>query len=143
MSGAAPRPRWLVATVAGLGVMIVWTLVVKYLAPLHWYWAERLAGREIAGAPVMWDLWPLAHAAMAVGLWRGARWAWPFGVAVSAVEVAVVATKFYLYLRAPQLDFWRLLWFSNKVYVIVFFACALYVLLGPGRAHFANAKSAP
>lgn len=143
MTGVAPRPRWLVATVAGLGVMIVWTLVVKYLAPLHWYWAERLAGREIARPPVMWDLWPLAHAAMAVGLWRGARWAWPFGVAVSAVEVVVVAAKFYLYLRAPELDFWRLLWFTNKVYVIVFFACALYVLLGPGRAHFARAPSAP
>lgn len=142
MTRTAERPRWLVATVAGLGVMIVWTLGVKYLVPLHWFWAERLAGRELAAAPVMWDLWPLAHAVMAVGLWRRTPWAWGFGVAVSAVEIAVVATKFWFYLRAPELDFWRLLWFTNKVYVILFFACALYVLLGPGRAHFARAADA-
>jgi hypothetical protein len=142
VSGETARPRWLVATVAGLLVMIVWTVVVKYVAPLHWFWAERLAGRAIAAPPVMWDLWPLAHAAMAVGLWRGARWAWGFGVAVSAAEIAVVATKFFFYLRAPELDFWRLLWFTNKLYVILFFACALYVLLGgPGRAHFARAEA--
>lgn len=26
-----------------------------------------------------------------------------------------------------------LLWFTNKVYVLVFFLCLLYVLLGPGK----------
>jgi len=113
--------------------MIVWTLVVKYLVPLHWFWAERLAGRETATAPVMWDFWPLVHAALAVTLWRRASGAWAFGVAVAAAEIAVVATKFFFFLRAPELGFWRLLWFTNKLYVLVFFACLLAVLLGPGR----------
>lgn len=135
------RPAWLVAAVAGLGVMIVWTLVVKYLVPLHWFWAERLAGGAIDRPPVMWDLWPLVHAALAAALWRRASWAWRFGVAVAAAEIAVVATKFALYLRAPDLGFWRLLWFSNKLYVIVFFAWLLAVLLGPGRRHLAAAEA--
>jgi hypothetical protein len=134
---APARPGWLVATVAGLGVMIVWTLGVKYLVPLHWFWAERLAGREAAEAPVMWDLWPLVHAALAVALWRRWRRAWAFGVAVAAAEIAVVTTKFYFYLRAPELGFWRLLWFTNKLYVLVFFGCLLYVLLGPARRQLA------
>ncbi|HEX9799135.1 MAG TPA: hypothetical protein VGC00_03090 [Thermoanaerobaculia bacterium] len=132
MSRTGARPGWIVATVAGLGVMIVWTLLVKYLVPLHWSWAERLAGRT-AAAPVMWDLWPLAHAALAAALWRRTRWAWRFGVVVAAVEVAVVASKLALFLRAPELDFWHLLWFTNKLYVLAFFACLLSVLLGPGR----------
>ena len=29
-----PRPRWIVATVLALVVMISWTLAVKYLVPL-------------------------------------------------------------------------------------------------------------
>jgi len=127
------RPGWLSAAVAGLGVMIVWTLTIKVLVPLHWFWAERLAGRPVAGAPVMWDLWPLAHAALAVALWRRTRWAWGFGMAVATVEIAVVATKFALFFRAPDLGFWRLLWFTNKLYVIAFFVWLLIVLLGPGR----------
>lgn len=134
MRDAPARPAWRVAIVFGLVVMIVWTVVVKYLVPLHWFWAERLAGRPVGAPPVMWDFWPLAHAVMAIGLWRGMSWAWRFAVAVSAVEIAVVATKFALFFRAPELDLWRLLWFTNKVYVIVFFAATLAVLLGPGRA---------
>jgi hypothetical protein len=142
VSGARERPGWLLAAVAGLGVMIVWTLVVKYSVPLHWYWAERLAGRPVDAAPVMWDLWPLAHATLAVALWRRTSWAWRFGVAVAAVEIAVVATKFTLFLRAPELGFWRLLWFTNKLYVIVFFAALLGVLLGPGRRDLPPAEAA-
>jgi hypothetical protein len=131
------RPGWVTASVLALVVMIVWTLVIKYLAPLTWFWAERLAGSERAELPIFWDFWPLAHAAMAWGLWRRTRWAWGFGLAVSLVEVAVVGTKFALWLPAPHLGFWRLLWFVNKVYVLAVFSCLAYVLLGPGRTAFA------
>lgn len=132
-AAASERPRWLVATVFGLVVMIVWTVVVKYAVPLHWAWAERLAGRDPGASRIMWDLWPLAHALLAGLLWTRHRTAWAAGVTISAVEVAVVSTKFAHFLRAPELDFWRLLWFTNKLYVLLFFACLLYVLLGPGR----------
>jgi len=115
--------------VAGLGVMIVWTLVVKYLVPLHWYWAERLAGRAVARVPVMWDFWPLAHAALGVALWRGARRAWSLAVAVAAAECLVVSVKLVLFARAPEPSLWNLLWLTNKLYVLAFFAVLLGVLL--------------
>ena len=127
------RPGWVVATVVAIVVMIVWTLVVKYLAPVVWFWSERFAGREPAAAPVMWDFWPLLHVGLAVGLWRRTRWAWRYALAVALVESAVVISKFALYLRAPELDFWKLLWFTNKLYVLAFFLCLIYVLLGPGK----------
>lgn len=128
-AGAAGRPAWATAAVAGLLVMIVWTAVIKYLVPIHWAWAERLAGRE-AAAPVMWDAWPLAHAAVAILIWRGHRAARAAGLAVAGVEIAVVAVKLTLYLRAPEPSLWRLLWLTNKLYVIAFFAWLLAVLLG-------------
>lgn len=43
MSGRGERSRAVELAVAGLGVMIVWTLVVKYLVPLLWFVAEREA----------------------------------------------------------------------------------------------------
>ena len=132
---AEPRPRWITATVFGLVVMIVWTLAVKYLVPLLWSLSEGLAGRD-ATSQVMWDLWPLTHAALALLLWRGAGVAWTFGVVLSAAESIVVLWKFALYLRAPEWSFWKLLWFSNKIYVLAFFVCLLTALLGPGRSSF-------
>lgn len=138
-----PRPRWIVATVFALVVMISWTLVVKYLVPLLYGLALALHGEggnlepatpaALAGAGVMWDLWPVTHLALAIGLWRRTRWVRTFGVGLAIAESAVVATKFTFFLRAPEWTFWKLLWFTNKIYVLLFFLCLLYVLLGPGR----------
>lgn len=138
---AIPRPRWVTATVFALVVMIVWTLTVKYLAPLLWSLSRALAGAD-EPAPVMWDFWPLTHLALALLLWRGARFAWEFGVALAVAESAVVIAKFALYLRAPDWSFWKLLWFSNKIYVLAFFLCLLTVLLGPGRSSFDTGRRA-
>lgn len=138
-SRAAERPGWLVATVLALVVMIVWTVVIKYLSPVLWYWSERLAGHEPLAVPVMWDFWPVAHAVLAAALWRRTAWARGFGLAVAGVEIAVVVVKLALYLRAPVLDYWHLLWLTNKVYVLAVFACLLYVLAGPGRRALAAA----
>lgn len=123
--------RFITASVFGLVGMAVWTLVIKFLAPLLWAVAERAAGRA-AVAPVMWDFWWVAHLALAWLLWRRHRLAWVFGVVVAVVESAIVAAKFYAYLQAPDLSFWRLLWFTNKVYVLGFFLVFLPLLLRRG-----------
>jgi hypothetical protein len=133
-SAARAADRFITASVFGLTVMAVWTLVIKFLAPLLWAVAERAGGRE-AVAPVMWDFWWVAHLALALLLWRRHRWAWSFGIGVAVVEIAIVAAKFFVYLRglqAPDLSFWRLLWFTNKVYVLGFFLVFLPLLLRPG-----------
>lgn len=134
------QPRGVVVAVLGLTAMIAWTLAVKYLAPWCWFLAERAAGRAPETAPVMWDFWPLVHAALAVTLWRRASWTWTFAVAVALLEIAVVAVKFALFLRAPEWTFWKLLWFTNKIYVLVFFAVFAGWLFGPGRAALRPAR---
>jgi hypothetical protein len=48
----------------------------------------------------------------------------------------VVIAKFARFLAAPDWSFWKLLWFSNKVYVLAYFLALLAVLLGPGRSAF-------
>jgi hypothetical protein len=119
---------WITFSVFALVVMATWTLVIKYAAPLLFFAAERAAGRAVAGPPVMWDFWWVAHLLLAALLWRRDRRAWAVGVAVAAVEVVIVAVKFAVYLQQPDLSFWRLLWFTNKVYVLAFFLFLLALL---------------
>ena len=119
--------------VFGLVVMVTWTLVIKYLAPAHYLVAERAAGRPIESAPYMWDFWWVAHLALAWLLWRRHPLARISGLGVAAVEIAIVAVKLAVFLGRPDLSFWRLLWFTNKLYVLAFFLFLLVALLRSGR----------
>jgi len=125
---AATRPGWVTASVFGLVVMATWTLVIKYLAPILYAAAERAAGHDVT-APVLWDFWWVAHLALAWLLWTGHRLARPAGYTVAVVEILIVCVKFLLFLRAPEWSFWRLLWFTNKIYVLAFFVIFLTALL--------------
>jgi hypothetical protein len=124
----ATRPAWVTASVFGLVVMATWTLVIKYLAPVLYAASERAAGRDIA-APILWDFWWVAHLALAWLLWTGHRLARAAGHAVAVVEIGIVGVKFALFLRAPEWTFWRLLWFTNKIYVLGFFVLFLAALV--------------
>jgi hypothetical protein len=116
--------------VLGLVVMVTWTLVIKYLAPILYAFAETHAGRPPAsGAPIMWDFWWVAHLLLAWLMWRRHPRAWAAGVAIAVVEIGIVTVKFVDYLLHPDLSFWRLLWFTNKVYVLLYFIVLLFVLL--------------
>jgi len=118
------RPPVINALVLGLVFMIVW----KYIAPIHWYLAESFAGNTPDSIPIDWDFWPLAHAWVAWLLWTRSSIAWHAGVVVAALEVLVVTVKFAGFFLNPEFDFWRLMWFTNKVYVLAFFLVMLVVL---------------
>jgi hypothetical protein len=120
---------WRTFSVLGLVAMAVWTLVIKYLAPVLYLVSERAAGRSLDGAPVMWDFWWVAHLALAWLFWHRHPAAWLAGIGVASVEVVIVSVKFALYMSRPDLSFWKLLWFTNKVYVLLFFILLLVLLL--------------
>jgi hypothetical protein len=152
-SGERSRDGWLTFAVLGLVVMATWTLVIKYLAPILYAVSERAAGRPIEGVPVMWDFWWVAHLALAFLLWRRHPRARSAGIVIAVAEIVIVTVKFVIYLRRPDLSFWRLLWFTNKVYVLAFFIVLLTVLLrrrgwpapagGPDSAPGALSAGAP
>jgi len=131
------RPRagdgWVTVAVFGLVVMATWTLVIKFLAPALYAVAERAAGRPIDRAPYMWDFWWVAHLVLAWLLWRRHPLARYAGLGVAAAEIAIVAVKLALYVGHPDLSFWRLLWFTNKLYVLAYFLFLLVFLLRSGR----------
>jgi len=124
----ATRPGWVTASVFGLIVMATWTLVIKYLAPLLYAASEHAAGHDVP-APILWDFWWVAHLLLAWLLWTGHRLARPAGYAIAVAEIGIVCVKFVVFLRAPEWTFWRLLWFTNKIYVLGFFAVFLAALM--------------
>ena len=130
---AARGEGWITASAFGLVVMATWTLVVKYLVPVLWAMAERGAGHSVATIPIMWDFWWVAHLALAWLLWSRHPLAWGAGAVVAVVEIVIVAVKFILFYRHPEWTFWKLLWLTNKMYVLTFFVVFLSVLLKRGR----------
>jgi uncharacterized membrane protein SirB2 len=55
---------------------------------------------------------------------------------VSIVEIVIVATKFAMFLSAPEWTVWRTNWFINKVFVLVCFIGLLgYLAMNARRFH--------
>ena len=118
--------------VLGLVVMVTWTLIVKFLAPVLFYVAERQAGRPIAGPPVMWDFWWVAHLGIAWLLWHRLPLALLAGRGIAAAEVLIALGKLALYAGQPDLSFWGLLWLTNELYVLGFFLFLIVYLSRSG-----------
>ena len=118
--------------VLGLVVMVTWTLVVKFLAPVLFYFAERHAGRPISGPPVMWDFWWMAHLGIAWLLWHRLPLVLLAGRGIAAAEVLIALGKLALYVRRPDLSFWGLLWLTNELYVLGFFVFLIVYLSRSG-----------
>jgi len=101
-----------------LYILAAWTVVIKYLFPIAYALAE---GRP-AGTYVYPDLWPLVHVWVAWSLLHWNRWTFSLALVVSIAEIAIIVTKFALFLSAPEWTIWRTNWFINKIFVLACFA---------------------
>ena len=75
------------------------------------YPAEASSGHELA-----WLGWSLLH-------WQ--RYTYALAAVVSVVEIAIIVTKFILFLDAPEWTIWTTNWFINKVFVLAVFVLLL------------------
>lgn len=102
-------------------VLAAWTVVIKYVMPIAFAWSE--------GAPlytyVFWDLWPVVHLWLAWVLLHWQRYTAALALGVSVVEIAIVSTKFVLFLSEPQWTMWTSNWFVNKLFVLACFCLML------------------
>ena len=58
-------------------------------------------------------------------LLRWPPWTLPLAIGVSVVEIAIIVTKFVLFLSAPEWTIWRANWFINKIFVLACFGLML------------------
>ncbi len=111
---------WNTFFVFSLVVMATWTIVIKFVTPLL-YSTSSSTFEGSAELPIMWDFWWVAHLYLAWALWNYRRDAWVAAALISLIEVIIVITKFFFFALEPEDSVWRLLWFTNKVYVLVIF----------------------
>lgn len=111
-------------------VLAAWTLVIKFAFPLAFaLWTEVPLASHI-----YWDFWWVVHLWLAWALIRRPVYVYWLALAVSVTEIAIIATKFWLFLAAPEWTIWSTNWFINKIFVLACFSALLpYLVLGRGR----------
>ena len=102
-------------------VLAAWTVTIKFLFPIVFALFE--------GAPltshIYWDLWWVVHLWLASALLKWRPYTPALAIGVSVVEIAIILTKFAVFLAAPEWTIWTTNWFINKLFVL---ACFLLVL---------------
>ncbi len=104
-----------------LFILAAWTLVIKYVFPVAYALVEGVP----LGTYVYWDFWWVVHIWLGWSLLHWRRYTFALAVAVSIAEIAIIATKFVLFLSAPQWSMWQTNWFINKVFVLACFVLLL------------------
>lgn len=112
-----------------LFILAAWTLVIKYLFPLAYAIAHDLP----PATHIYLDLWPIVHVWLGWSLLRWQRYTFEFAIGVSIVEIAIIVSKFVIFLDSPAWTIWRSNWFINKIFVLACFVMLLTWL-------FANMK---
>lgn len=92
-------------------ILVAWTIFIKYLFPIGF----ALVSNEGWATYIYWDLWPVAHLWLAIG--------------VSVVEILIITTLFIWFLQEPEWSIWRTNWFVNKVFVLAAFVLVLSTAL--------------
>ena len=108
-----------------LFVLAAWTVVIKYLFPVAYALAHGIA----PGTHVYLDFWPVFHVWLGWALLARPRYVFWLALVVSLLEIGIVATKFILFLAAPEWTMWTTNWFVNKLFVLVCFVLMLGHLL--------------
>ena len=100
----------------------LYTITIKYLLPIGW----SIQTREAWTAYIyFWDAWWIAHLWVGRGLINGNKKIWKWAFLLCLAEIIIIVTKFALFARHPDLDFWHLNWFINKCFLLVYFVVLL------------------
>lgn len=112
-----------------LFVLAAWTVVIKYVFPM----AYAAGHGEPLGTHVFLDFWPVVHVWVGWSLLHWSRITYPLALIVAIAEIAIIVTKFVLFLSEPEWTIWRTNWFINKVFVLACFVLLLGWLITSAR----------
>ena len=108
-----------------LFLLAAWTLTIKFFFPV----AYALAAGMPVGTHVYWDFWWVVHLWLGWALLNWQRYTFGLTLVVSVAEIAIIVTKFALFLSAPEWTIWRTNWFINELFVLACFILLLTYFL--------------
>ena len=108
-----------------LFILAAWTLVIKYVFPIAYALQHGLPAWTFTYV----DLWPVVHVWLGWSLLHWQRYTFEFALSVSIAEIFIIASKFAIFLSAPEWTIWRTNWFVNKIFVLSCFVMLLTWLL--------------
>jgi hypothetical protein len=113
-------------------VLAAWTVTIKFAFPVAYALAEGVP----PGTYIYWDFWWVVHLWLAWALLRWPPYTYALALCVSALEIAIIVTKFALFLADPEWTIWTTNWFINKLFVLACFCLLLpTVVLQRRREH--------
>lgn len=115
-----------------LFLLAAWTLVIKYIFPISFAITQGMPPTTY----VLWDFWWIVHIWLGWSLLHWRRYTFLAALTVSVVEIAIIVTKFVLFLSSPEWSIWRTNWFINKIFVLACFVLLFAYLV-------ANVKRLP
>jgi hypothetical protein len=111
-------------------VLAAWTVTIKFAFPI----AYALAQGSPLTSYIYWDFWWVVHLWLAWALLHWRPYTYWTAVIVSVLEIAIVLTKFALFLPNPDWTIWTTNWFINKAFVLACFVLMLGYLTTGRRA---------
>lgn len=113
----------------GLVVLAFLVVSVKYIAPMLYYIAERLAQHPIGDVAVMWDFWWPVYLLVAAQLYYRARRAWVLFLIMATLRILWSAVVLTLFFAKPSWDFWNLQWLFYEIITLAIMACGMAIAL--------------
>jgi uncharacterized membrane protein YjfL (UPF0719 family) len=102
-------------------LLAAWTVTIKFLFPVAFALAEGAPLRSY----IYWDFWWVIHLWLAWTLLRRPPYTTALALGVSVIEIAIILSKFVLFLSAPEWTIWTTNWFVNKLFVLLCFCLML------------------
>ena len=124
------RSRVIVFLAHTLILLAAWTVTIKFLFPI----AYALGYGLPLGSHIYWDFWWVIHLWLVWALLHWRAYTYALAVGVSVVEIAIIVTKFALFLPVPEWTIWSTNWFINKVFVLACFCLMLPYFVTHRRA---------
>jgi hypothetical protein len=110
-------------------LLAAWTVTIKFLFPV----AFSLFEGSALTAHIYWDFWWVVHLWLAWALLHWPPYRRVLAIGVSVAEIAIIVTKFALFLAAPEWTIWTTNWFINKLFVLACFVMMLPYFLSQRR----------
>lgn len=108
-----------------LYMFAIWTVTIKFIIPIAWSLIWSLSLTRF----ILWDAWWIAHLYVGYLLIEKPHKTWPWIFVLTLTEIGVIGFKFIGFYESPVFNVWRMNWYVNKWFMLIYFVFCLEWIL--------------